>query len=53
MTNKTPPPLLETHPHLKEFVAFLDHLKQESERGQVLISASMLDASKRVMKKIE
>lgn len=36
-------PILETHPHLKEFMAFLEHLKQESERGQVLISASMLD----------
>ena len=43
MKNKTPSPILETHPHLKEFMAFLDHLQQESERGQVLISASMLD----------
>lgn len=37
------PKILETHPHLKDFVEFLDHLRQESERGQVLISASVLD----------
>jgi len=43
MTGKTPPPLLETHPHLRDFMAFLNHLNQESERGQVLISASILD----------
>jgi len=42
MTGKKPP-LLETHPHLKDFMTFLEHLNQESERGQVLISASMLD----------
>ncbi len=43
MTDKIPPSVLETHPHLKDFMVFLDHLDQESERGQVLISASMLD----------
>lgn len=36
-------PLLKTHPHLKDFVIFLEHLNRESERGQVLISAAMLD----------
>lgn len=34
---------LDTHPHLKDFAAFLEHLNAESERGQVLISASVLD----------
>ncbi|MCH7692683.1 MAG: transcriptional regulator [Proteobacteria bacterium] len=43
MTDKNEHPLLKTHPHLQEFVAFLEHLKIESERGQVLISAAMLD----------
>jgi hypothetical protein len=43
MTNKARSALLQTHPHLKDFMAFLDHLIQESERGQVLISATMLD----------
>lgn len=38
-----PPPLLETHPHLKDFVSFLDHLNKESDRGKVLIGATMLD----------
>ena len=56
--------LVETHPHLKEFLPFLDSLNNESERGAVLISASYLeeqlreiiaaflreiDASKRIM----
>jgi hypothetical protein len=36
-------PLNETHPHLREFILFLDSLKQESARGEVLISATMLD----------
>lgn len=35
--------LEETHPHLKDFLAFLDHLNNESDRGRVLIAASMLD----------
>ena len=35
--------LLKTHPHLREFIAYLDHLDNESERGQVLISAVMID----------
>jgi mannitol operon repressor len=36
-------PVLATHPHLKEFMAFLEQLKAESERGEVLISAAMID----------
>ena len=36
-------PILDTHPHLGEFMAFLDDLNAESERGQVLISAAMID----------
>jgi hypothetical protein len=36
-------PLTETHPHLKEFTAFLDLLNKESARGAVLISIAMLD----------
>ena len=35
--------LVETHPHLKEFLPFLDSLNKESERGAVLISASYLE----------
>ena len=35
--------LVETHPHLKEFLPFLDNLNKESERGAVLISASYLE----------
>lgn len=38
-----PRPILESHPHLKGFMVFLEHLNTESERGQVLISASMID----------
>jgi DNA-binding MltR family transcriptional regulator len=38
-----PKPLLETHPHLGEFTAFLEVLNKESDRGAVLISVSMLD----------
>jgi len=38
-----PPELTKTHPHLKGFMDFLTHLNSESERGQVLISASMVD----------
>jgi hypothetical protein len=36
-------PLHETHPHLKEFTAFLDELNRESARGAVLVSSSMID----------
>ncbi|HUN84808.1 MAG TPA: MltR family transcriptional regulator [Terracidiphilus sp.] len=43
MTEKRPRPLEETHPHLKEFTAFLDSLNKESDRGAVLIAAAMLD----------
>ena len=35
--------LVETQPHLKDFLPFLDSLKKESERGAVLISASYLE----------
>lgn len=38
-----PRPISETHPHLKDFLVFLEHLNNESERGQVLICASMID----------
>lgn len=38
-----PHPILATHPHLREFLTFLDHLNAESERGQVLIAATMID----------
>jgi mannitol operon repressor len=33
----------ETNPHLAEFIDYLSQLNKESARGQVLISASMLD----------
>jgi mannitol operon repressor len=36
-------PFEETHPHLKDFNAFLDVLSKESERGAALISATMID----------
>lgn len=35
--------LAESHPHLKEFLPFLDDFNKESERGVVLISVSYLD----------
>lgn len=35
--------LLETYPHLKGFVPFLDLLNEESPRGKVLISSSFLE----------
>ena len=38
-----PPPLSETHPHLKEFSAFLPKLNEESARGAVLISCAFID----------
>ena len=34
---------LDSHPHLKEFVPFLNDLNKESERGAVLISVSYLE----------
>ena len=37
------PPLLNTHPHLKEFMPFLDDLNKESARGAVLIAVSYLE----------
>ena len=37
------PSLFETHPHLREFLPWLDLLNQESERGQVLISTGFLE----------
>jgi hypothetical protein len=36
-------PFSEKHPHLKEFMAFLDSLNEESDSGAVLISAAILD----------
>ena len=36
-------PFEKTHPHLREFKAFLDASNKESERGLVLICATMLD----------
>jgi hypothetical protein len=33
----------ETHPHLREFNAFMKELNKESDRGAVLISAAMID----------
>ena len=40
MTQK---PFHETHPHLKEFTAFIDMLNKESDRGAVLISTGYLE----------
>jgi hypothetical protein len=37
------PALLASHPHLKEFLPWLDLLNKESERGQVLISTGFLE----------
>jgi len=36
-------PFEETHPHLREFNAFLKALSKESDRGVVLVAATMLD----------
>ena len=36
-------PFDETHPHLREFRAFLEALNKESERGAVLVAATMLE----------
>jgi mannitol operon repressor len=38
-----PPSLRATHPNLEKFWPFLQVLRQESERGQVLISAGFLE----------
>jgi mannitol operon repressor len=44
MSDETKPrPILETHPHLKEFIPWLDLLNKESERGQVLISSGFME----------
>jgi hypothetical protein len=43
MTNKKRPTFLEAYPHLKDFTVFLEQLRKESERGEVMISASVLD----------
>lgn len=37
------PPLLDTHPHLKEFMPFLDDFNKESACGAVLIAVSYLE----------
>lgn len=37
------PPLNETPPHLREFLAFLPELNKESDRGAALIATSFLD----------
>jgi hypothetical protein len=36
--------LLKTHPHLKEFLPYLDLLNKESDRGKVLVSTGFLVA---------
>lgn len=36
-------PLEDSHPHLKEFLAFLPELQKESDRGVILISCSFID----------
>lgn len=36
--------LLKTHPHLSEFLPFLDTLNEESPRGGVLVAASFLES---------
>ena len=35
--------ILETHPHLKDFFSFLPRLNEESDRGAVLIAATMIE----------
>lgn len=35
--------LLKSHPHLKEFTAFLNELNRETERGAVLVSCALID----------
>lgn len=36
-------PLEETHPHLKDFAAFLEEFNKETERGAALAAAAFLD----------
>ena len=36
-------PLTETHPHLKDFLPFLDDLNKETARGAVLVAAAYLE----------
>jgi mannitol operon repressor len=43
MKFKQEKPFEETHPHLREFKAFLGELNRESERGAVLVSGAMID----------
>ena len=40
---KPDPELEKTHPHLKEFFAFMYDLQYESHRGAVLLSCAYLD----------
>ena len=40
---REPLPFEETHPHLKDFSAFLPELEKESDRGAVLIATGFLD----------
>lgn len=43
MANERRAALLETHPHLKDFLPYLDVLNKESGRGKVLVSCSFLE----------
>jgi hypothetical protein len=43
MDQPTPLPLEVTHPHLKDFAAFLPELNKESDKGMVLIATSFVD----------
>lgn len=43
MPHKKTEDLLQTHPHLKEFLPFLDAHNKESTRGAVLIACSYLE----------
>jgi mannitol operon repressor len=38
-----PPGLLETHPHLADFMSFLEDFNRETERGAALAAAAMID----------
>src|SRR5260221_3699668 len=38
-----PKPLVVSHPHLKEFLAFLPELNKETDRGMVMIACSFID----------
>jgi hypothetical protein len=42
-SERQPPPLAVTHPHLTEFAAFLPELNKETDRGMVLIATSFID----------